>query len=100
MNDPKPDDLMAARLEDLKQAALKLQIEIRFDHFSDPDIPIESGFCKVHGQSVIVIDNRLPVHRQVEVILNLFQPFDWEDVYLPSWMRDRLDNPETIGLTP
>jgi len=91
---------MLSRLEDLKDTALKLSIEILFADLSDPEIPTQSGSCKVRGQNLIVVDQRLPVQRQVEVILNIFQQFDWENVYIASWIRERLDNPELTHLTP
>ena len=91
--------LALSRLEDLKTAAQKLSIEILFADLSDPDIPTQSGICKIRGEDLIVVDQRLPVQRQAEVILNIFQPFDWEDVYIASWIRERLENPKLTGFT-
>lgn len=100
MLDPTPDSLTLSRLDDLKEAAHKLAIEIQFDNFSDNDVPIQSGTCKVHGQSMILIDNRLPPAHQIEVILDIFKQFDWDDVYIASWIREHLDNPEFSKVTP
>ena len=100
MLDPTPDSLTLSRLDDLKKAAHKLAIEIQFDNFSDNDVPIQSGTCKVHGQSMILIDNRLSPAHQIEVILDIFKQFDWDDVYIASWIREHLDNPELSGVTP
>ncbi len=91
--------LALSRLEDLKTAAQKLSIEILFADLSDPDIPTQSGICKIRGEDLIVVDQRLPVQRQAEVILNIFQQFDWEDVYIASWIRERLENPKLTGFT-
>ena len=45
------------------------------------------------------MDQRLSAQRQVEVILDIFQKFDWDDVYVASWIRERLENPKLTGLT-
>lgn len=98
MPDSNTESLALSRLEDLKDTARKLSIEILFADLSDPEIPTQSGHCKVRGEELIVVDKRLPVQRQIEVILDLFQQFNWEDVYVASWIRERLENPRLTGL--
>ncbi len=93
------ESLTLSRLEDLRDTARKLSIEILFADLSDPEIPTQSGTCKVRGEDLIVVDKRLSAQRQIEVILNIFQQFDWDDVYVASWIREHLDNPKLTGLT-
>ena len=93
------DSLTLSRLEDLKNTARKLSIEILFADLSDPEIPTQSGTCKVRGEVLIVVDQRLSAQRQIEVILNIFQQFDWDNVYVASWIRERLENPKLTGFT-
>ena len=99
MLDSNTESLSHSRLEDLKSAAQKLSIEILFADLSDPDFPTQSGTCKIRGEDLIVVDQRLSTQRQVEVILNIFQRFDWEDVYIASWIRERLENPKLTAFT-
>jgi hypothetical protein len=99
MLDSNAESLALSRLEDLKTAAQKLSIEILFADLSDPDIPTQSGICKIRGEDLIVVDQRLSTQRQVEVILNIFHQFDWEDVFIASWIRERLENPKLTGFT-
>ena len=94
------ESLSLSRLEDLKDTARKLSIEILFADLSDPEIPTQSGTCKVRGEELIVVDKRLSVQRQIEVLLNIFQQFDLDDVYVASWIREHLENPKLIGFTP
>ena len=94
------DSLTLSRLEDLKDTARKLSIEILFADLADPDIPAQSGYCKVHGEDLILVDARLPVPHQTEVILNILRRFDLEDIYVASWIRERLENPELTGFQP
>ena len=93
------ESLALSRLEDLKDTARKLSIEILFADLSDPEIPTQSGTCKVRGENLIVVDQRLSAQRQVTVILQIFQQFDWEDVYIASWIREHLENPKLTTLT-
>ena len=91
------ESMELSRLEDLKDTARKLSIEILFADLTDPEIPTQSGYCKVRGENLIVVDQRLPIQRQIEVILNIFQQFDLDDVYIASWIRERLENPKLTG---
>ena len=99
MPDSNTDSLTFSRLEDIKDTARKLSVEILFADLSDPEIPTQSGYCKVRGEDLIVVDQRLSTQRQVEVILNIFQQFDLDDVYVASWIRERLENPKLTGFT-
>jgi len=92
------DSLALSRLEDLKDTARKLSIEILFADFSDPEIPTQSGHCKANGLDMILVDKRLSVPMQIETLLNIFRQFDLEDVYVVSWIRERLENPEPTGV--
>jgi len=92
------DSLALSRLEDLKDTARKLSIEILSADFSDTEIPTQSGYCKVNGRDMILVDQRLSIPLQIEVLLNIFRRFDLEDVYVASWIRERLENPEPIGV--
>lgn len=99
MSDSNTESLTLSRLEDLKNTARKLSIEILFADLSDPEIPTQSGSCKVRGENLIVVDKRLSTQRQIEVLLNIFQQFNWDDVYVASWIRERLENPKLTGFT-
>jgi len=97
MSDSNTESLALSRLEDVKDTARKLSIEILFADLSDPEIPTQSGYCKVRGEELIVMDNRLSTQRQIEIILDIFQQFDMDDVYVASWIREHLENPKLTG---
>lgn len=86
-----------SRFEDLKEAAGKLSIDIVTDSLFDPEIMIESGYCKVKGKKIIIIDRLLSIEDQSEIILQTLKKFDLEFVYLPSWIRERIESDNTIG---
>ena len=91
------DSWALSRLDDLKDTARKLSIEIQFANLADQDIPAQSGYCKVRGEDLILVDTRLPIPHQIEVILDILRRFDLEDIYVASWIRERLENPELTG---
>ena len=85
-----------SRLEDLKEVASKLSINIVADNLFDPEIIIKSGHCKMKGKDIIIIDKLLSIEDQSEVILQTLKKFNLESVYLPSWVRERLEPDNTI----
>ncbi len=92
------DSLTLSRLADLQDTARKLAIEILFADFADPEVPTQSGYCKVRGQEMILVDKRLSVSQQIEVLLGIFRQLDLENVYIASWIRERLENPKPTGI--
>ena len=80
-----------ARLEDLKAVAAKLSIEIESGNFADDDFQIQSGFCRVKGKNLIILDKKLNPESQEEIILEALENFDLETIYVPSWIRERLE---------
>lgn len=99
MSDSNTDPLTLSRLDDLKEAAQKHAIEILFTDLSDPETPAQSGCCKIRGKDWIVVDQRLTPARQVETLLNIFQQFNWDDIYVAAWIRERLDDPKLTGIS-
>ena len=86
-----------SQLEDLKEAANKLSIEIVTDSLFDPEVMIQSGYCKVKGKKMIILDNLLSIEEQNEVILQTLKKSDMADIYLPSWIRERIESDSNIG---
>ncbi len=89
-----------ARLEDLKAVAAKLSIEIETGNFAEDDISIQSGFCRVNGRNLIILDKKLNPENQAEIILQALQNFDLETVYIPAWIREQLENKPSSSDNP
>lgn len=79
------------QLEDLKSAAAKLSISIETGDLADEELSIQSGFCKLQGSNLIILDKKLPPQAQVDVILQALENFDLDAVYVPPWIREHLD---------
>ena len=81
-----------SRFEDLKKVADKLSIDIVTDSLFDPEIMIQSGYCKVQGKNIIILDELLSIEEKNAVILRTLKKFNMETVYLPSWIREHIES--------
>ena len=81
----------ASRLEDLKGVTNRLSIDIITDSLFDSEIEIQSGYCKVKGKNLIIIDKLLSIEEQIETILHVINKFNLEMIYVPSWIREYLE---------
>ena len=79
------------QLEDLKSTAAKLSIDIEFSNLSDNEISIQSGYCRVKGRDIIIMDRHLSQEEQIELLLKTLRRFDLENIFLPAWMREQLE---------
>ena len=85
-----------SKIEDLKEIASKLSIDIITSNLFDPEIIVKSGYCKVKGKNIIIIDSTLSSQEQSEVIIRTLRKFDMESIYLPPWIRERLESDNSI----
>ena len=85
-----------SRFEDLKKVADKLSIDIVTDSLFDPEIMIQSGYCKVQGKNIIILDELLSIEEKSAVILKTLKKFNLETVYLPSWIREHIESDNII----
>ena len=85
-----------SKIEDLKEIASQLSIDIITSNLFDPEIIVKSGHCKVKGKNIIIIDSTLSSQEQSEVIIRALRKFDMESIYLPPWIRERLESDNSI----
>ena len=85
-----------SQLESLKKIAEGLSIDIITGSLFDPEIIVKSGHCKVKGKNIIIIDSLLSSQEQSEVIIQALKKFNVESIYLPPWIRERLEPENSI----
>lgn len=85
-----------SQLESLKKIAAELSIDIITGSLFDPEIIVKSGHCKVKGKDTIIIDSLLSSQEQSEVIIQALKKFNIESIYLPPWIRERLEPEDSI----
>ena len=86
-----------SRIQDLKEAAGKLSIKIEVANLNDQEFAIQSGYCKLNGEDLIILDKNLPDEEHVLVILNTLKKFNLDDIYVAGWIRERIDTDKTAG---
>ena len=59
-----------SRIQDLKEAAEKLFIKVEVANLNDQEFTVQSGYCKLNGEDLIILDKNLPEEEHMMVILN------------------------------
>ena len=80
-----------SRLEDLKSVAEKLAIEIEVVDLNNQEFQIQSGYCKMNGKDLILLDKNISLQEQSEILLQTLKNFDLEDIYVASWIREFIE---------
>ena len=82
---------LKSRLQDLKSVAEKLAIEIEVVNLNNQEFQIQSGYCKMNGKDLILLDKNISLQEQSEILLQTLKNFDLEDVYVASWIREFIE---------
>ncbi len=86
-----------SRIEDLKEAAEKLSIKIEISNLNDQEFAIQSGYCKLNGEDLIILDKNLPGKEHMIVILNTLKKFDLDNIYVADWIREKIEADKIAG---
>jgi hypothetical protein len=86
-----------SRIQDLKEVAEKLSIKIEVANFNDQEFTIQSGYCKLNGKGLIILDKNLPQEEHLIVILNTLKKFDLDNIYVADWIREKIATDKTAG---
>ena len=80
-----------SRLQDLKSVAEKLAIEIEIVNLNNQEFQVQSGYCKMKGKDLILLDKNISLQEQSEILLQTLKNFDLEDIYVASWIREFIE---------
>ena len=80
-----------SRLQDLKSVAEKLAIEIEIVNLNNQEFQMQSGYCKMNGKGLILLDKNISLQEQSEILLQTLKNFDLEDIYVASWIREFIE---------
>jgi riboflavin synthase alpha subunit len=86
-----------SQILDLKEAAKKLSIKIEVNNLSHQEFSINSGYCKLNGESLIILDKNLSDEEHLIVILNTLKMFNLDNIYIADWIRKKIDADKTAG---
>jgi hypothetical protein len=84
-----------SRIRDLKEAAEKLSIKIETTSLNDQEFSIQSGYCKLNGEDLIILDKNLPDEEHIFVILDTLKKFNMDNIYVADWIREKIAADET-----
>ena len=80
-----------SRLQDLKSVAEKLAIEIEIVNLNNQEFQMQSGYCKMNGKDLILLDKNISLQEQSEILLQTLKNFDLENIYAASWIREFIE---------
>ena len=80
-----------AQLDDIENCAKKLSIEIIYRDLTDMEFSFQSGYCKINGSQKIILDKKLSIEEQINIILQGFKSLDLNGFFISPWIRDRLE---------
>jgi len=86
-----------SRIKDLKDAAEKLSIKIEVANLNDQEFSIQSGYCKLNGEDLIILDKNLPNEEHMAVIFNTLKKFNLDNIYVADWIREKMEADKTTG---
>jgi hypothetical protein len=78
-------------LEDLLQ---QLDISVRYEDLSDPDISAQSGLCKVKGRHHYIVDRSETLSGKVRLLSQCLKGMDLDGVYIKPAIRNLVDDSE------
>ncbi|MBI4514551.1 MAG: hypothetical protein HY699_01885 [Deltaproteobacteria bacterium] len=92
----RPGANQQAMLDELKQLATQLGIEVREERLlREVGYRVRSGSCRVHEKNLILLDRGLPVTAQIDILANELATRPLETIYLSPAARRLLE-----GATP
>jgi hypothetical protein len=76
---------------DLKELAEKLGISVLEHNFRNTGIKAKSGYCKVKGKMLIILDKHKTMEEKIDVILSCLSETPHEDIYVVPYLRELLN---------
>ncbi len=83
----KPDQLY----QELIDLADRLQITVSEQNLRTSGIKVKSGFCRVKGQNLFVMDKHKSIHEKIRILAAQLAGIPHEDIYIVPAVRDLLD---------
>jgi hypothetical protein len=83
----KPDQIY----QEMKDLAEKLGIIVSEQNFRKTGIHVNSGLCKIKGQSVFVMDKHESIREKTEMLAACLSQMSHEDIYIVPAVREILN---------
>jgi hypothetical protein len=86
----KPEQLY----QELKDLAEKLEITVLEQNLRTSGIKVTSGFCKVRGKRLFVMDKHKALNKKIKILASQLAEMPREDIYIIPMVRELLDKYE------
>ncbi len=83
----KPEQLY----QELIDLAERLQITVSEQNLKASGFRVKSGFCKVRGQDMFVMDKHKPISEKIHILAKQLANIPHEDLYIMPAVRELLE---------
>lgn len=83
----KPDQLY----QELLSLAERLQVTVSEQNLKTSGVKVKSGFCKVRGQKMYVMDKHKSVHDKIRLLATQLAAIPHDDLYIKPAVRELLE---------
>jgi len=83
----KPEQLY----QNLKELAERFHITVSEESFRRVGVRVQSGYCKVKGKSIFIMDRNAKLNEKVELLARFLNTLPHEDHYVMPAVRDYLN---------
>jgi hypothetical protein len=81
----------AATLGQLEELAQRLGITVRYEALKGDGAPHPGGFCRIHGQDVVIVNKKATGMEKIHVIAGALKRYDLSQIYMLPSLRALLD---------
>lgn len=75
----------------LKELSEKLGVTVAEQSFKQVNLAVQSGFCRVKGKDMFIMDRNLPIAKKNVVLASFLKGQPHENVFVPPAVREVLD---------
>ncbi|MCF8050473.1 MAG: hypothetical protein K9L59_04490 [Desulfobacterales bacterium] len=86
--------------EQLTELAEKLGITVSEKNLRQVGIRVQSGLCKVHGESVFIMDKHASIAEKVRLMAECLAQHPIEEVYLVPALREVIESHRPAAVSP
>lgn len=88
--------------QQLIELAEKLQIRVSEKNLRQPGLRVRSGLCKVHGQSIYMMDKKARITRKVDLLAECLSQQSLDELYVVPAVREVIEKnrPENPAREP
>ena len=77
--------------QELKDLAEKLEINVSEQNLRTAGITVRSGFCKVKGRNVFIMDKHKSIHKKIKILASYLAQIPHENVFVIPAVRELLE---------